>query len=211
MASTTEIIEAAKSLAGCKPQESTTMVNFFSDADNVQAIAEAYDKFGGYPAKNRASYHTGVGFLGTWHDFCDFAPVYEFYCYAKISADFPKIAPNKSNCYKIKSALVGLETVKANAMLNDAVYQKAIETKISEYNALYASLSCDEYIINQEKIQAEEASLRTQENAAKLQAEAFDKASGTTPTQGSKTGTYILYGFVGVSAIIFISVMLKKD
>jgi hypothetical protein len=209
MASTTQIIEVAKSLLGCRP-ESATMVNFFSDADNVQAIAEAYDKFGGYPAKNRESWRGG-GLFGSWHDYCDYDPVYEFYCYAKISADFPKIAANQSNCYKIKSALVGLETVKANAMLSDAVYQKAIEMKISEYNALFASLSCDEYIINQEKIQAEEASLRTQQNAARLQAEAFDKASGTTPTQGSKTGTYILYGFVGVSAIIFISVMLKKD
>jgi hypothetical protein len=209
MASTTQIIEVAKSLLGCRP-ESATMVNFFSDADNVQAIAEAYDKFGGYPAKNRESWRGG-GLFGSWHDYCDYDPVYQFYCYAKISADFPKIAANQSNCYKIKSALVGLETVKANAMLSDAVYQKAIEMKISEYNALFASLSCDEYIINQEKIQAEEASLRTQQNAARLQAEAFDKASGTTPTQGSKTGTYILYGFVGVSAIIFISVMLKKD
>jgi hypothetical protein len=209
MASTTQIIEVAKSLLGCRP-ESATMVNFFSDADNVQAIAEAYDKFGGYPAKNRESWRGG-GLFGSWHDYCDYDPVYQFYCYAKISADFPKIAANQSNCYKIKSALVGLETVKSNAMLSDAVYQKAIEMKISEYNALFASLSCDEYIINQEKIQAEEASLRTQQNAARLQAEAFDKASGTTPTQGSKTGTYILYGFVGVSAIIFISVMLKKD
>jgi len=205
----TQIIEVAKSLLGCRP-ESATMVNFFSDADNVQAIAEAYDKFGGYPAKNRESWRGG-GLFGSWHDYCDYDPVYQFYCYAKISADFPKIAANQSNCYKIKSALVGLETVKSNAMLSDAVYQKAIEMKISEYNALFASLSCDEYIINQEKIQAEEASLRTQQNAARLQAEAFDKASGTTPTQGSKTGTYILYGFVGVSAIIFISVMLKKD
>jgi hypothetical protein len=211
MASTTEIVEIAKSLAGCKPRESTMMVNFFSDPDNAQAIAEAYDKFGGYPPKNRASYHTGLGFLGKWHDFCDYDPVYEFYQYAKVSADFPKIAANKANCYQIKSALVGLETVKANAMTYDVVYQRAIEKKISEYNALYASLACDQYIIDQEKIQAEAASLRTQKSAAELQAEAFDKASGTTPTAGSKTGTYVLYGFVGLSAIVFLTVMLKKD
>lgn len=211
MASTTEIIEIAKSLSGCKQRESATMVSFFSDPDNAQAIAEAYDKFGGYPPKNRASYHTGVGFLGRWHDFCDFDPINDFYNYARISVDFPKLTPSKANCYQLKSALVGLETVKANAMVSDKAYQKAIETKISEYNALYASLSCDQYIIDQEKIQAEAASVRTQEKAAELQAEAFDKASGTTPTAGSKTGTYVLYGFVGLSAIIFLTVMLKKD
>lgn len=211
MASTTEIVEIAKSLAGCKQRESAMMVNFFSDPDNAQAIAEAYDKFGGYPPKNRASYHTGVGFLGKWHDFCDYDPINEFYQYAKVSVDFPKIAANKANCYQIKSALVGLETVKANAMTYDVVYQRAIEKKISEYNALYASLACDQYIIDQEKIQAEAASLRTQKSAAELQAEAFDKATGTTPTAGSKTGNYILYGFVGLSAIVFLTVMLKKD
>lgn len=211
MASTTEIIEAAKSLGGCKPNESAMMANFFSDTDNVKAIAEAYDKFGGYPPKNRASYHTGLGFLGKWHDFCDFAPVYEFYCYAKISADFPKVAPVQTNCYQIRSALVGLEAVKANAMNSDPVYQKAVETKISEYNALYASLACDQYMLNQEKSQLEAASIREQQLAADLQAEAYDKATGTTPTAGSKTGTYVLYGFVGLSAIVFLTVILKKD
>lgn len=213
MASTKDIIDAAKSLAGCKPQQSTMMVNFFSDKDNEAAIAEAYDKFGGYPPKNRASYHTGIGFLGKWHDFCDFDPIYEFYNYAKISADFPRVAANKANCYQIKSALVGLEAVRANALVNrDVVYQKAVETKISEYNAIYAALSCDQYIIDQEKVQLEAASIREQKFAADLQAEAFDKASGTTPaTTGSKTKTYVLYGFVGLTAIIFLTVILKRD
>ena len=211
MASTTEIIEAAKSLAGCKPRESATMVSFFSDPDNAAAIAEAYDKRGSYPPKNRASYHTGVGFLGRWHDFCDYDEINEFYQYAKVCVDFPRISANKANCYQIKSALVGLETVKANAMAYDVVYQRAIEKKISEYNALYASLACDQYIIDQEKAQAEAASLRAQEAAAELQSEAFDKASGTTPTAGSKTGTYILYGFVGLTAVVFLTVILKKD
>jgi len=212
MASTKDIIEAAKSLAGCKPRESEMMVSFFSDPDNEKAIAEAYDKRGSYPPKNRASYHTGLGFLGKWHDFCDFDPIYEFYNYAKISADFPKVVANKANCFQIKSALVGLEAVRANALVNrDAVYQKAVETKISEYNAIYAALSCDQYIIDQEKAQLEAASIREQKFAADLQADAFDKASGTTPTTGSKTKTYVLYGFVGLTAIVFLTVILKRD
>jgi hypothetical protein len=79
MASTTEIVEIAKSLAGCKPRETNTMVAFFNDPDNAKAIADAYDKFGAYPPKNRASYHTGIGFLGKWHDFCDFDPINTFF------------------------------------------------------------------------------------------------------------------------------------
>lgn len=211
MASTTEIIEAAKSLAGCKPQQSAMMVAFFSDPDNAQAIAEAYDKRGSYPPINRKSYHTGVGMFGKWHDFCDYDPIYEFYCYAKISADFPKLLKNVSSCYSIKTALVGLEAVRANAMLSDAVYQKAVETKISEYNALYASLACDEYILNQDKAKIEAALVKTEQRGMGYQEEAFDETTGTTPTAGSKTGTYVLYGFVGLSAIIFLTVMLKKD
>ncbi len=208
----TEIIDAAKSLAGCKAQESAKMVSFFSDPDNQKAIAEAYDKRGSYPPKNRASYHKGLGFLGKWYDFCDFEPIFDFYNYAKISADFPKPAMVQSSCGVIKSALVGLESAKQNAIASkDDGYKKAIEIKISEYNAIYASLNCDQYIIDQERIKAEEMAKRQQILASDLQEKAFDKASGSTPTEGSKTGTYVLYGFVGLSAIIFLTVLLKKD
>jgi len=207
------IIEAVQSLSGCRPKaEVDSMLNFFNDPDNAMAIAETSDKKGGYPARNRESYHTGLGFLGKWHDFCDFQPIYDFYNYARIAADFPKVTSAQSNCYQIKSALVGLEAVKANALnKNDVSYLNAIETKISEYNAIYAALACDQYILNQEKAQLEAATLREQKTAADLQAEAFDKASGNTPTTGSKTGTYVLYGFVGLSAIVFLTVILKKD
>lgn len=207
------IIEAVKSLSGCRPKpEVDTMLNFFNDLGNAKAISDTADKLGGYPAANRASYHTGLGMFGSWHDYCDYQPIYDFYNYAKISVDFPKIVAVATNCYQIKSALVGLEAVKANALnTQDTSFQKAIETKISEYNAIYAALACDQYIINQEKAQLEAATLREQQAAADLQAQAFDKASGNTPTTGSKTGTYVLYGFVGLSAIIFLSVVFKKD
>jgi hypothetical protein len=198
-------LSAAQSLSGCRPKaEVENMVNFFKDPDNAKAIAEATDKLGGVPPDNRKSYHTGLGFLGKWHDFCDFQAVYEFYNYAKITADFPKPAMNQSSCGVIKSALVGLESAKQNAIASkDDFYRKAIEIKISEYNALYASLDCDQYILYQERIKAEEMAKRQQVLASDLQEIAFDKASGSTPTEGSKTGTYVLYGFVGLSANIF--------
>ena len=211
MKGTQQMVEVAQSLQGCSLEQSNKMVNFFNDSDNTAAIAEAFDKFGTYPPKNRASYKNS-GLFGRWNDFCDFDPIYEFYCYAKISSEFPKPANNNSSCYKIKSALVGLETVKANAILSDAAYQKAIEIKISELNSIYSRLSCDQYIINQEKRKLEEASIREQKRSSALQADAFDKATGTIPTEGSKKKTYILYGFSGLSAIVFIIALLKgKD
>ena len=206
-------LSAAKSLSGCRPKaEVDNMVNFFSDPDNARAIAEAEDKLGGVPPDNRKSYHKGIGFLGRWYDFCDFQAVYHFYNYARITADFPKPAMNQTSCGVIKSALVGLESAKQNAIASkDDLYRKAIEIKISEYNALYASLNCDQYILDQERVKAEDMAKRQELLAFELQGIAFDKASGTTPTEGSKTGTYVLYGFVGLSAIIFLTVLLKKD
>ena len=206
-------LEAAKSLSGCRPKaEVDNMVNFFNDPDNARAIAETEDKLGGSPPKNRPSYHKGIGFLGKWYDFCDFQAVYDFYNYAKITADFPKPAMVQSSCGVIKSALVGLESAKQNAIASrDDGYKKAIEIKISEYNAIYASLNCDQYILDQERIKAEEMAKRQELLAAELQEKAFDKASGNVATQGSKTGTYVLYGFVGLSAIVFLTVLLKKN
>jgi len=208
-----QMAEIAQSVGGCRPKnEVDPMVMFFNDADNAKAIAEAADKLGGYPARNRASYHTGLGMFGSWHDFCDYDPIYAFYNYAKISVDFPKPANAQSSCGVIKSALVGLQDAKASAIATKDDYKRrAIDMKISEYNSMYAALDCDQYIIDQERIKSEEMAKREQLLAAQLQAEAFDKASGNVATAGSKTGTYVLYGFVGLSAIIFLTVLLKKD
>jgi hypothetical protein len=211
-------LSAAQSLSGCRPKpEVDVMVNFFSDSDNRMAIVEAADKLGAEPPNNRPS--TKRGGLGLfqknsgWTDYCDWQAVYDFYNYAKISANFPKPAMNQaSSCGTIKTALVGLESAKQNAIASgDTLYKKAIDMKISEYNAIYSSLDCDQYILNQERIKTEEAIKRQEQYSAGLASEAFDKASGTTPTAGSKTGTYVLYGFVGLSAIIFLTVLLKKD
>jgi hypothetical protein len=209
-------LTAAQSLSGCRPRaEVDNMVRFFSDRDNAMAIAEAADKLGGEPPNNRPSTNSGWGLFkknSGWTDYCDWQAVYDFYNYAKITADFPKPVMNQSSCGVIKSALVGLESAKQNAIASrDDLYRKAIETKISEYNAIYATLNCDQYIIDQERIKAEEMAKRQQLLASDLQEKAFDKASGNVATEGSKTGTYVLYGFVGLSAIVFLTVLLKKD
>ena len=207
------IVDIAQSVGGCRPKnEIDPMVLFFKDADNAKAIEEAKDKIGGYPARNRESYHTGLGMFGSWHDFCDYDPIYAFYNYARICAEYPKPANTQTSCPVIKSALVGLEAAKASAIATKDDYRRrAIDIKISEYNSAYANMNCDQWIIDQERIKAEEAAKRQELLAADLQAQAFDKASGNTPTSGSKTGTYVLYGFVGLSAVIFLAVLFKKD
>jgi hypothetical protein len=209
-------LTAAQSLSGCRPRaEVDNMVNFFKDSDNARAIAEAADKLGGEPPNNRPSKNSGWGLFkknSGWTDYCDWQAVYDFYNYAKISFEFPKPSMNQSSCGVIKSALVGLESAKQNAIASrDDGYKKAIEIKISEYNAIYASLNCDQYILDQERIKAEEMAKRQELLAAELQEKAYDKASGNVATEGSKTGTYVLYGFVGLSAVIFLTVLLKKE
>jgi len=211
-------LSAAQSLSGCRPKpEVDKMVNFFSDPDNRMAIVEAADKLGAEPPNNRPSVKKkGLGLFqknSGWTDYCDWQAVYDFYNYAKISADFPKPAMNQaSSCGNIKTALVGLESARQTAIASgDTLYKKAIDMKISEYNSINSSLNCDQYILDQERIKTEEAIKRQEILSSQLASEAFDKASGTTPTEGSKTGTYVLYGFVGLSAIIFLTVLLKKD
>lgn len=202
-----KLIEIAKSV-GCDANKSAVMVNFFSDDDNWIAIVDTYDKVGGYPARNRPSVRPS--FFKKWIDYCDWQDVYSFYSFAKISQEFPELQNDKNNCYQIKSALVSLEAVKANTILGDSSYQKAVEEKMAEYNALYASMSCDKFIIDEEKRKAEELAKRQLEAAQKAQGEAFDKASGNKPTEGSKTSNYILYGFVGLAALVFVIVLVKK-
>jgi hypothetical protein len=211
-------LSAAQSLSGCRPKpEVDNMVNFFSNPNNNMAIIEAANKLGSEPPNNRPS--TKRGGLGLfqknsgWTDYCDWQAVYDFYNYAKISADYPKPAMNQaSSCGNIKSALVGLESAKQTAIATgDTLYKKAIDMKISEYNSIYSSLNCDQYINDQERIKTEEAIKRQELLSSQLAAEAFKDATDDPAAQGSKTGTYVLYGFVGLSAIVFLTVLLKNN
>jgi hypothetical protein len=210
-------LTAAQSLSGCRPKpEVDRMVNFFNDSDNRMAIMEAADKLGGEPPNNRPSTNSGWGLFkknSGWTDYCDWQAVYDFYNYAKISAEYPKPSKNQAeSCGDIKTALVGLESAKQTAIASgDTLYKKAIDMKISEYNSIYASLDCDQYILDQERIKTEEAIKRQGLFSSELAADAFKDATDDPDAKGSQTGTYVLYGFVGLSAIVFLTVLLKKN
>lgn len=195
---------------GCMSQNAE-MKAFFSNTINKDAIISAVEKYG-MPPKNTPSYHTGAGFLGSWHDFCDWDKgIFKVYCYAKISVDYPKLDETTKNCERIRTALVGLKDAAGSAILTEQANQDAIEDKTKEYNSLYAKLACDSFIIDEEKRKARELSQIEKDAAAIALEKAYDKASGNTSTEGSKTSNYILYGFVGVAAIVFLIALIKKS
>jgi len=205
----TRLIDIAKSV-GCDTH-SSQMVNFFSDDDNWKGIIDAYDKEGGYPPENRPAVRKG--FLKGWINYCDWADIYRFYCYAKISNDYPKLEANKNNCSKLKSALLSIGTEKPNAILDDSYMIQAYTEKEREYNGLYAQMGCDQWLIDEEKIKAEELAKRLEDEAQKQFEVAYDKTTGGD--SGGDAGStpkknYLLYGFVGVAALLFIGIVIKK-
>ena len=185
--------------------------NYFSSMDNWMSIIDAYEKWGRFPDRNRQD--TGSG-RGTIH-YCDWLDIYNFYNYAMVSKDFPKLEAKQSNCYVIKSALDSLEQLKANETFGDSSYFEALNKKYTEYTALYSSMACDKYIIDQDKKDSDEAEKLAAAEALRLQKEAFETATGGTSTnkEGKSTNTnkYILYGFVGLAAIGFITVLIMKS
>lgn len=203
----TKLMDIAKSV-GCDSR-SSKMVNFFSDDDNWKAIIDTYDKFGDYPPANRPSVRKG--WLKGWTNYCDWADIYRFYCYAKISLDYPKLEANKNNCTKLKSALLAIEAEKANAILDDTYMIEAYTDKEREYNGLNTQMGCEQWIIDEGKRKAEEMANRQEEGALKLQGSAYDDVTGgdagSTP---DVKNNYLLYGFVGVAALLFIGIVIKK-
>ena len=137
----------------CFP-EYKEMLAFFSDAKNSQAMLDAQSYYGSFPPTNTQSYHSGLGVFGSWHDFCDREPIGKFYQYAKLSLTYPTYsATDKTNCQKIKDALVSLKIALTNVNEKNADVKKSIVSayndKITQYTNLYTTLACDNYLTNQ--------------------------------------------------------------
>ena len=137
----------------CFP-EYKEMLAFFSDAKNSQAMLDAQSYYGSFPPTNTQSYHSGLGVFGSWHDFCDREPMGKFYQYAKLSLTYPTYSANdKTNCQKIKDALVSLKIALTNVNEKNADVKKSIVSayndKITQYTNLYTTLACDNYLTNQ--------------------------------------------------------------
>ena len=195
------------------------MKAFFSNAANIQGINDAVAQYG-TPPKNRASYHTGAGMFGKWHDFCDWnTGIYKFYLAAKFFLNYPNLTSDPTNCQKITDYINTLpDELKAadNKYVNDKdvnyhnTMTTVINDRISYYNSLSNSLSCNTYLANQLQAQQQAIAKTTLDQSLQSNEAALQAATAIQGT-GSSTGMYFLYGVGGLIAVLILVKMFKKD
>lgn len=209
-----KMVEVTK-LLGCHPDQ-PQWLSYFSSPAYISGMKEAFAKYG-IPAKNRESYHTGLGVFGSWHDFCDWGDVFRFYYYAKIAQDYPSLNPQiKANCNLIQGYIQGLEQEKVFVdkeftIRNDNERRlrqlEVINEKLNDFNGLFSTMNCDNWIADQErqKVAAERA-------AALAQSEASNISVYKQTAQESATGTtkIALYVLGGVAVLVGLMIIFKK-
>jgi len=206
---------AVTNLLGCNSDQQQWL-SFFSNPANIAGMKEANAKYG-IPAKNRQSYHTGLGMFGTWHDFCDWGDVFRFYYYSKIAQDYPTLNPDvKSNCNVIKGYIQGLENEKVNVdkeftIKNDnerRVRQlEVINEKLNDFNSLYATMSCDTWIADQDRIKVEAARTKALKQSEASNIAVYQQTAQQSSTSTTKIALYVLGG---VAVLITIMILTKK-
>jgi hypothetical protein len=206
---------AVTNLLGCNSDQQQWL-SFFSNPTNIAGMKEANAKYG-IPAKNRQSYHTGLGMFGTWHDFCDWGDVFRFYYYSKIAQDYPTLNPDvKSNCNVIKGYIQGLENEKVNVdkeftIKNDnerRVRQlEVINEKLNDFNSLYATMSCDTWIADQDRIKVEAARTKALKQSEASNIAVYQQTAQQSSTSTTKIALYVLGG---VAVLITIMILTKK-
>jgi len=209
------LLDVANSGLSCNAEVYNTAVQFFNNPANINALKEAKDGMG-LPAKNRESER---GFLKKTKDYCDWGDLYKFYYYAKLAKTFPKLNPNnKENCYKIQGIIEGLQAEKTErariyTSTNDLEKYKREEEvlalKIAEFNSLFASMSCEVYMRDELDKRAEDARIKTEDEAQKTLEEVFadtQKASSNT----TKVATYVAIGVAVLIGGLVVIKVLKK-
>lgn len=209
-----QLVEIANTLGGCTDSQNE-WVSFFNNPANAQAIKEAKGKYG-LPVKNRPSYKPS-GLFTKWVDYCDWGDIFRFYYYAKLSQDFPALNPNNpQNCYSIKALLAGLEQERVNvgkqyAASNDNErYKRQLEVigeKVNDYNALFGTMACTQYMAEQDRIISEQQRIAALEKSQSINIDTFQKTAGT-----SGGGTKIaLYVFGGAAVLVGIMFFAKRN
>jgi hypothetical protein len=209
------LLEIANTGLWCNKEVYNTSIQFFQNPANISALKEAKEGMG-LPARNR---ETERGFLKKTREYCDWGDLYKFYYYAKLAKTFPKLNPNdKSNCYKIEGIIEGLQSEKTErsriyASSNDLEKytreQEVLALKIAEFNALFASMACDVYMREELDMRAEEARMRSEEEAQQTLEDVFadtQKASQNT----TKIATYIAIGVAALIGGLVVIKLLKK-
>lgn len=203
------------SIAGefaCTNNAQREWVAYFNNPTNIQGIKEALNKYG-LPPRNRKSYRKNIF---KWVDFCDWGDTYRFYYYANIAQDYPALNPeNKKNCYVIQGYIAGLEQEKVSvtnqyAITNDKErYIREMEVigeKLNDFNSLYATMQCDAYKAEEDRLIAEAERTKALEQSQKINVGTYQQTAGA-----SGGGTKIaLYAFGGVALLIGIMVLARK-
>lgn len=182
---------------------------FFKDANNWKSIVDAYIKFGmvsGY-------YNSGSFWESST---CDVRTIPRFYYYANQAADLglkypPLDITKKNNCYFLKEALVKFEAEKSNLAtlygISSSEYAALID-KISQYNAYDSQMICGQYIIDQNKAELKKQTDILSKKAEQSALRSFQITTGDG--KEDKTKKYITYGAVGLAAVVFLVVLVKK-
>jgi hypothetical protein len=142
------------------------MKSFFTNPTNSRGVQDALNKYG-LPVENRKSYHTGLGFLGKWHDFCDWQNIGKFYQYAKLSVQFPILTTPQTDCSKVASAILALNSQLANvaSVAKDAntktALTEALNDKLAEYQSFNVVNDCENLVKNQNYLSTTGATAKT--------------------------------------------------
>lgn len=145
------------------------MKAFFANPTNARGVQDAVNKYG-LPVANRPSYNTGFGLFKKnwgWVDFCDWQNIGKFYQYAKLSVQFPILTDPKSDCTKVASAILALNSqlASADSVSNDAniktALKEALNDKIAEYQSFNVVKDCENLVKNQSYISTIGATSKT--------------------------------------------------
>jgi hypothetical protein len=207
------LADVAKSLF-CTNGSQLEWESFFNNPYNMQGIKEARAKYG-LPNKNRESWRSG-GLFGKWTNYCDWKDVFRFFYYAKLSQDYPNVNPqNKQNCYTIDGYLNGLEQERVNvakqyAITNDVdrykIQMEVISEKINDYNSLYSSMICNQYISAQDRLISQQERANALKQSQEINVGTFQQTAGVSGG-GTKIALYI---FGGAAALVGIMLFAAK-
>ena len=203
------ILQNERTHFGCLGVQLKPIQDFVKNPQNINGIKESI-AFYGMPKENRQAVRRLFG----WADFCDYESIALFYIYAKLAIKFPKLPKTPQSCNQLKSLKLALQNEKVNKGAYfiepafDNYFNVALEAKISEYENLYATLVCDEVIMNQQQAAAAAASAKAAEAAAKAQVNAFNEV---TKSGVSNVGIWVMGGVAALIAIIVGVRVLKKN
>lgn len=145
------------------------MKAFFANPTNARGVQDALNKYG-LPAENRKSYNTGFGLFKKnwgWVDFCDWQNISKFYQYAKLSVQFPILTNAQTDCTKVASAILALNSQLANVenTTKDAntktALTEALNDKIAEYQSFNVVNDCENLVKNQNYLSTTGATSKT--------------------------------------------------